>query len=85
MVRKVIALVCVSNNLKWVALSRFAKEIIHTGSHEWKKVTRNKWFLICVKITASVKLWERNKLSINRKRKKAETDPCLQEYCYIMS
>jgi len=51
----------VSYNLKWAALSRFAKEIIHTGSHEWKGVTRNKQWLICVQITASVKVWEKNK------------------------
>jgi len=61
MVRKVIAMVCVSYNLKWAALSRFAKEMIHTGSHEWKGVTRNKQWLICVQITASVKVWEKNK------------------------
>lgn len=83
--RKVIAMVCVPYNLKWTAVSRFAKEMIHTGSHEWKEVTRNKQWLICVKITASVKLWERNKLSMNRKKKKAETDSSLQEYCYIKS
>ncbi len=65
-VRKVIAMVC----LKWAALSRFAKEMIHAGSHEWKEVARNKWWLIWVKITASVKLRERSKLSLKGKKKR---------------
>lgn len=73
MVRKVIAMVRVSYNLKWAALSRFAKEMIHTGSYEWKEVTRNKQWCICVKITASVKLRERNELSLNRKKRRKES------------